>query len=161
MLGLLFLAAAAGLAVLGMRWQRRHDARQGSWIDPQDLIWTAAIGRARATIPAMRELLAEKREVWVKFPSAPGSKASEHVWGTVLDLTPTTAHVHVATQPRGARLGPEVTVQLAELEDWQVELPDGSIRGGFTTRAEIEIARREGRPIPPHIAEMEPRLVDR
>jgi hypothetical protein len=49
-------------------------------------------------------------------------------------------------------------VPVSELEDWQLVLPDGRIRGGFTTRAQIEIAMTSGAAIPSHISELEASL---
>lgn len=48
----------------------------------------------------------------------------------------------------------------AEVEDWQIELDDGTIRGGFTTRAQAEIAKRQGERVPHHIEDMLRRMTD-
>jgi hypothetical protein len=67
----------------------------------------------------------------------------------------------VETRPVAGGAAPRrVTVPIDELEDWQVPLADGSIRGGFTTRAQALIARREGQAVPAHIAEMLGRMTD-
>lgn len=55
---------------------------------------------------------------------------------------------------------PPFRLPLSALGDWQVERRDGRIRGGFTTQLEIALARRDGRHIPDHIANMEKRFVD-
>jgi hypothetical protein len=49
-------------------------------------------------------------------------------------------------------------VRAAEIEDWQVELEDGTIRGGFTTLAQAEIAKREGQSVPSHVRDMLARI---
>ena len=46
------------------------------------------------------------------------------------------------------------------LEDWVVFEPEGSIRGGFTIQAEIEMARTEGKRPAGQAAEFEGKFVD-
>lgn len=53
-----------------------------------------------------------------------------------------------------------VRLRMEALEDWQVELDDGSIRGGFTTRAQALIADREGWRVPRHVRAMVARMID-
>jgi hypothetical protein len=159
--GFYFLGAALLLA-LGFQYYQSRLAAGGSFVAPDDQTWADAVRRARATIPQMLSLHAAGRELWVKFPFTPADGAREHVWGRVIRLSGETLHVTLETPLRGHR-GPapgELTVPFSDLEDWQVELPDRTVRGGYTTRAEIALARREGRRLPPHIADMQPRFRD-
>ena len=157
--GYLILGAAALLAAGFLRYQRRA-AAGGSFVKPDDPLWSAAVARARETAQEMQQLHAAGHLVLVKFPFQTDQNEREHVWGSVLGVSEQALRVNLETPPRRHRgkAPSELTVPIAELEDWQVELPDGSIRGGFTTQAEIELARREGRPVPAHIAGMEGRF---
>ena len=159
--GFLVLGAGAVLAAVFLRYQQRNASR-GSFVKPDDPLWSAATARARETVSDMRQLHTNGQLVLVKFPFQTNTGGREHVWGSVMALSGDSVRVNLETLPRqhrGSAPG-ELTVPLAELEDWQVEMPNGSIRGGFTTRAEIEIARREKRPVPAHIADMERRFID-
>jgi len=97
------------------------------------------------------------RDVWIKF-AVETYNGPEHVWARVAGRsgdrlqcqieTPPVAHVkHVITE-----------VQAAAIEDWQVELEDGNVRGGFTTLAQTAIAKREGRPVPKHVQDIASRI---
>jgi hypothetical protein len=61
-------------------------------------------------------------------------------------------------RPAGA--APASVSPLADLEDWHVLLPDGRIRGSFTTRAQIQICRTTGQRIPRELRGIEGLLVD-
>jgi hypothetical protein len=50
---------------------------------------------------------------------------------------------------------PPFTVHIDEIDDWQRVLPDGRVRGGFTTRAQVILAQRAGREIPPTFGHLE------
>ena len=142
-------------------WFMRRNAAAAVAIDPTDPIWTAAIERARATMHGMRALQQSGHEVWVKFPLRPPGGEREHFWGRIEQLQDDVLVVTVETRPVAAGTVPrQVTVPTSELEDWQVQLADGSIRGGFTTRAQALIARRDGREVPAHIAEMLGRMTE-
>ena len=135
----------------------------GSPIVPDDPLWIAAVERARATIPEMLEHQRQGREVWVKFPVPTGSGRNEHVWGRITELQGELLQCTIETPPASpaSREALGVTeIPATEIEDWQVELEDRSIRGGFTTRAQAEIARRDRQKVPPHVEDMIRRMTD-
>ena len=132
---------------------------RGTAIDPTDPLWAEAVARARATADTMRELVAAGHEVWVKFPYPPEAADREHFWGTVTEVADGHVVCAVETSPiRGPAPDGSVRVALADLEDWQVELEDGTIRGGFTTRAQARMAERDGRTVPDHVRDMLARM---
>ena len=142
-------------------WFGRRGAAAAVPVDPHDPLWIAAIERARATVNDMRALQQSGHEVWVKFALPTASAECEHFWGRIERLQDEALVVAVETKPvSGGAVARQVTVQTGELEDWQVELADGSIRGGFTTRAQVTMARRDERHVPAHIAEMLGRMTD-
>jgi hypothetical protein len=142
-------------------WQRRR--ARVSAIDPSSPEWQAATERARATVPLLRELFPvhpENTLVKVPVPASAGSR--EHVWAQLQELGPESLKAMIVTpmlQPTAAQ-DSSLTVLLTELEDWHVLLPDGRIRGSFTTRAQIQLCRATGQRIPRELRDVEDRLVD-
>lgn len=135
----------------------------GSPIVPDDPLWVSAVERARATIPEMLEHQRQGREVWVKFPVPTRSGRNEHVWGRITARQGDSLQCTIETPPASPASTAAVgvtEVPAAEIEDWQVELEDRSIRGGFTTKAQAEIARRDGQTVPPHVQDMIRRMTD-
>jgi uncharacterized protein YegJ (DUF2314 family) len=156
------IAALVALLLLfaGIIYFARQAAAAAVPIDPANPLWIRALERARATVSQMRGLFDAGHEVWVKFPLQVGPER-EHFWGRIRSAEGLTLCVAVETRPvRGGNAPEQVNVSIEDLEDWQVQLADGSIRGGFTTRAQAEMACQQGRPVPPHIAEMLKRMID-
>ncbi|HEX6250008.1 MAG TPA: DUF2314 domain-containing protein [Gemmatimonadaceae bacterium] len=139
----LVLAGVVILVWLGIRYA----TPRGSPIVPDDPLWVAAVERARATIPEMLEHQRNGREVWVKFAIRTKSGTKEHVWGRITKVRGDSLECTIETPPAApaATAGFGMTeIASAEIEDWQVELEDSRIRGGFTTKAQAEMARRSG-----------------
>jgi hypothetical protein len=148
--------------VLGYLLWRRRQARVTA-IDPTSAEWQAAVARARATLPLLRELFpVHPEQTLVKLAVLTGSGSREHVWAQLRELSPETLAATILTpmvdRPAGAESGP--VFPLADLEDWHVLLPDGRIRGSFTTRAQIQVCRATGQRIPRQLRGIEDRLVD-
>lgn len=141
----------------------KYATPQASPISPDDPLWIAAVRRARTTLPEMREFQRAGRDVWVKFPFQTQSGTTEHVWGRVTAVNGEALQCTLETPPMAgsSTTTPGRTeIASAEIEDWQVELDDGTIRGGFTTRAQAEIAKRHGQSVPRHIEDMIRRMAD-
>jgi len=118
---------------------------------------------AQASIPLLRDLhRSGQYSVGVKYPLLNSHGEREHVWGELLQLSDDSLVASLETPLRRGRptSDPPFTVPLADLADWQVQLPDGAIRGGFTTRLDIILARQKGLRLPVHMREMEGRFVD-
>ena len=131
-------------------------------IPPDDPLWVQAIERARASAETMKQLHEAGHEVWVKFPLTVADGTTEHVWGRLVTVQGTSLRCTIETPPVGGS-GPSdgmFETDVRAFEDWQVVLPDGSIRGGYTTRAQARIAEREGHPVPRHVREMLSRMTD-
>lgn len=138
-------------------------SRAGAYIDTSQPAWIEAVAKARAAVPTLRELFAQREApVDVKYSLQNSAGDTEHVWGELLELADDEFSADLRTPLIRGRLvsPPPFRLPLSALEDWQVELPDGRIRGGFTTQLEIALARRDGRHVPDHVANMEKRFVD-
>ncbi|MDZ4812045.1 MAG: hypothetical protein SGI99_05430 [Pseudomonadota bacterium] len=119
--------------------------------------------KARTSLDTMRQVFeASHFEVAVNFPFQTHGNPTEHLWGQLLELGQDEMKVSLATPPlwqQGA-IPESHSLPLSELADWHVTLDDGSIRGSFSTQAQIAKLRREGEPVPRHLADLEPRFVD-
>jgi hypothetical protein len=109
--------------VLGGLWaweQRRKRRLHGLDIDTQDPIWTAAIARARDSLPRFRELAAQRpNDAFVKYPLQTTAGAVEHVWGHALAVNGDTIVANIETPPvDGAPAAPPpYNISIAEVED--------------------------------------------
>ena len=142
---------------------KSRGSRAGAYIDTSQPAWVEAVAKARAAVPTLRELFAQRETpVDVKYALQNSAGDTEHVWGELLELADDEFSADLRTPFIRGRLvsSPPFRLPLSALEDWQAELPDGRIRGGFTTQLEIALARRAGRHVPDHIANMEKRFVD-
>ena len=143
--------------------QKIEQAYGMTQVDTSSALWSEAVAKARASTPLLRQLMAAKvGPVAVKYPLTSVNGETEHVWGELLDMDETSFRATLETL---LVAGPPKTdgpyrLPLSELEDWLVTMPDGAIRGGYTTRAEIVLARRAGRLVPRHVAAMADRFVD-
>lgn len=140
----------------------RYGSSRVTPIAPNDPLWVAAIDKARATVSTMKQFHEDGHEVWVKFPLTIADGGTEHVWGRLITVQESSLRCTIETPPVAGSGPADATVQtdVRELEDWQVALPDGSIRGGYTTRAQARIAERDGHRIPRHVYDMLSRMID-
>jgi hypothetical protein len=100
-------------------------------------------------------------DLFVKYPLIAKNGEVEHVWGPLLESTHELLKVGLATPPGGGlKDEPPFTIASSDLEDWQLVLPDGKVRGGFTTQAQIALTLRSGWAPPDHVKQMEGKFVD-
>jgi uncharacterized protein YegJ (DUF2314 family) len=157
LLGLLLIGFPALVYAIRGRF-RWNDPPIG--LAPDDPLLLAAIARARQTTPLMLELHARHANVLVKFAFQSDAGETEHVWGEVARIEGEIVTARLINHPvtHQGPLPAAMTVPLMELEDWQVFEPGGDVRGGFSTRAIIDLCRRDRRPIPPELRRL--RFVD-
>jgi hypothetical protein len=156
------IAVLALVFLLGY-WLWQHRRPRVSAIDPASPEWKAATERAQATLPLLRELFAaHPDQTLIKVAVATGSGSREHVWTQLQELGDETLRVTLVTPMLDPPKAPEtvLTLPLAEIEDWHVLLPDGRIRGSFTTRAQIQVCRATGQRVPRYLRGVEDHLVD-
>lgn len=92
------LVAILALTVALVYWMRQRQRARVSAIDPESPEWQAAVSRARATLPLLRELFPahpEQTLVKVAVPTASGSR--EHVWAQLRELGPETLTATIVT----------------------------------------------------------------
>lgn len=150
---------------LGLFWawaRQLRKSKTGSPVDTNDPLWREAIAAARASRDQMHRLHAQYGpDLFVKYPLVARDGEVEHVWGPLLERTGDSLVVGLATPPVGGlRAEAPFTIASTDLEDWQLLLPDGSIRGGFTTQAQIVLAQRAGLAVPEHVQHVDGKFVD-
>jgi len=151
------------VASLLLLWALRRGRSRVTVVATEDPLMREASEKARAAVGEMRKLFAEPgREVMVKYPLETTTGEIEHVWGVLTALTETEMTVTLITPPMGGKpkTPPPFTMPLDKLDDWHVRLPDQRIRGGFTTQAQIRIARRAGQKVPAEIEAMQSQFID-
>jgi uncharacterized protein YegJ (DUF2314 family) len=69
----------------------------------------------------------------------------ENVWGDLLELGETTAKIFLRTAPveEADIKDRTMTIPVSDIDDWQIEFRDGTLRGGFTNQAMFRIFQRE------------------
>lgn len=110
-----------------------------------DPLMLDAFAKAQATIPAfLRAFPQHKKDCVVKFRLSMPSGPVELVWADVIDITDGYAEVYVRTPPMECPpdFEPRRKVPVSDIVDWQIEFPDGTLRGGYTNQALCKIFER-------------------
>lgn len=129
--------------------------------DDPDMLRAAL--RAKEALPTLRELARERPgHAAVKFAFTTDANTTEHLWADLLELGESTMRVRVRTKPatHEGDFALEQERPIADVEDWQVEMADGTIRGGFGFGPIFAKAKKDLGALPPGLAEHEHRFVD-
>ena len=111
-----------------------------------DPLMLAAAEQARRTWNTFLDLYRQYPQASiVKFRLRTKSGEIENVWGDLVELHGEAAAVALRTPPVGETevRDPRMTVPVADIVDWQVMFPDGTLRGGFTQQATFRIIERD------------------
>ncbi|MBK7859884.1 MAG: ankyrin repeat domain-containing protein [Archangiaceae bacterium] len=128
-----------------------------------DPLIAKAVEKAQSTLGTLRSLFAERpRDTMVKVPFTTDTGNVEHVWARVLALDEVTVRGRIETPPTSQRgkLEREQQWRVSEIEDWQVEQRDGSIRGAFGYQVLFLRMREKGVALPRELAAQQHRFVD-
>jgi uncharacterized protein YegJ (DUF2314 family) len=115
-------------------------------VSNDDPLMLSALEEAKQTWPQFRQLFAlHPKDSLVKFRLTTQSGDIENVWGDLLELEGDTATVYLRTPPVGyaAISSRRMSIPVTDIVDWQVMVPDGSLRGGFTQQATFRIIQRD------------------
>ena len=128
-----------------------------------DPLMLATVEKARRTTDVLRSLFPDRpHDTYVKFPFASDGGTKEILWGKLVEWAGEQMMIEFMNRPATHR-GRFETRQIrpvAELEDWQVELADGRIRGAFSTLAMMTRVREQQGELPAELAEQATRFVD-
>ena len=125
-------------------------------VSNDDPLMLAAIAEAKRSWPKFLELFAaHPRDSIVKFRLTTKAGEIENVWGDLLELSADSATVYLRTLPVGEADIPDrrMRIPAGDIVDWQVMVPDGSLRGGFTQQATFRIIEREQGTLPRQYAD--------
>ncbi|MCK6470376.1 MAG: hypothetical protein L6R28_01410 [Planctomycetes bacterium] len=153
--------AVAGLLLFLLMARRRSSSFFGLMfpplkIAPDDELFAMAVERAKAERARLEELFAQRpRDTYVRLASENGAPAP--VWLRLLELDGAQMRVGPA---EGETAGAERSAPFEHLEDWQVELSDGKIRGGFTIEVQMLRAAQQYNGLPPVLAQQQMRYLD-
>ena len=151
------LVAVACVLELALSRGRRVPGHLGAVpIAHDDPLMLAAVDQARQTWGTFLRLYAAHPETTiVKFRLRTKSGDIENVWGDLLELRDDRATVSLRTPPVGETDArePQMTIPVADIVDWQVMFPDGTLRGGFTQQATFRIIERDRGRLPRKFAE--------
>jgi uncharacterized protein YegJ (DUF2314 family) len=175
-----FIAIILTVAVVGvglLLWQRgrrlsmSYDPYAGALVpDPlaisnDDPLMKEATERARATVSTVRELLPGRpQNCYVKIPFQTSSGAIEHIWAGLISLDDTAITCQILSRPvhHQGDLPSPYSCPASAMEDWQVQMPDNTIRGGYTMRVMFQRAKeRYGDRMPKELTEEMQKHVDR
>ena len=155
---------AVGVVAIILRALRRPDALYlgATPVATNDPLIVAAQARAKEMLPTFLKLAPDHlADAMVKF-RFPVTEGTEQVWAYVRAIDGNHLRVSVAhplVDPDVA-VPEEQDVGVDEIMDWQIEMQDGTIRGGFTNHAMFPIHRRDGHPIPRKALAHEARFID-
>jgi uncharacterized protein YegJ (DUF2314 family) len=133
-------------------------------VSNDDPVMAEARAKAKETFGNFRELYPEHRsDSVVRFALKTDDGNIEKVWGDLLELEESKAKIYLRTPPVGKVNLPERTMEIAvsDIEDWQIAMRDGSIRGAYTIMALCKIFEREEGYMHPKFKEHLERFVDR
>lgn len=150
---------------VGWKWVR-YDGKGIEEVTPPDLKCPeleTARSRAQSRLP---EFLAEVEKgidgAFIKFPLRTPQGLTEHIWAYVHYYKEDQFNVSLANTPIDEKAEAEGRRNVArrEVEDWQIMLRDGSIRGAFSVMALFEYRQRQGKKLSPRMKKQRAQLVD-
>jgi hypothetical protein len=142
--GIVLVLVLVGWAVLRLLARRAR----ASWrVGANHPLLLEARRKAQATLASLRELHADNAgRSQIRWAPVPGYTIAGWIWSDLLELGAESCVVAVPSLPgfAEAQAPTQHSVSLQDLIDWEVLLPDGSVRGGFTTQAELRLAKQLG-----------------
>jgi uncharacterized protein YegJ (DUF2314 family) len=162
----LFTILAVALGLLWVWWRFFHIARPAFpplQIADDDPLMADARSRAQKTLDRFRALYeAPHNGANVKVPFITSSGVREYLWAEVRRLGEADAEVLYVSPPvtHTGRLERVHTHPLSDVVDWQVILPSGRYRGGYTMRVMFVRGREQWGSLPPELEAEEQRYED-
>jgi uncharacterized protein YegJ (DUF2314 family) len=118
--------------------------KQGVDFDAPELI--SSVAEAKRTLPSfIAEVKKNIDGAFVKFPLLTDKGVTEHIWAYVHNYKDGVFNVSLANTPytQKAEIKRRLDITEAEVEDWQIMLPDGRIRGAYSSMAAFRYLERK------------------
>ena len=115
-------------------------------VSDDDPIMQKAFAEAKSSVARFLELFPDHREdSMVKFRFTTNRGTAENLWADLLEVDGRKAKVFVRTPPveHDGEFERSREIHIDDITDWQIEFPDGTIRGGYTSRALFKIYERQ------------------
>jgi uncharacterized protein YegJ (DUF2314 family) len=111
-----------------------------------DPLMLEAVANGKSTFLKFLEIYPDhKTDSMVRFRFETDTGAVENLWGDLLEINDEQTTVYLRTPPidHNGELDRTMTIDRDQINDWQVEFRDGTLRGGYTNRAMFKIYERE------------------
>jgi uncharacterized protein YegJ (DUF2314 family) len=122
-----------------------------------------SVAQARAALPEFVVQIAKNTDgAYIKFRLITAQGLKEHIWAYVHSYDGQKFNVSLANTPRDSKEPAEGRrdVHGDEVEDWQILLPDGRIKGAYSTMALFRNGQNCGKPLSPKMRKQKALLVD-
>ena len=110
-------------------------------LDPETLAWREAVQQARDSVEELQTLARGQPAAKIRFEHRSPTGAAHYLWGTMIALSDSEVILDSSDIPWAQG---RLRIPLAEILDWEVVMPDGTVRGGFTKQAELALYDRAG-----------------
>lgn len=161
---LVLLGGSIGVILLGVAWWRyRARGPRPLVIDDEAPAMKAARAKAKERIAEFVALYQEHPDdALIKWPFAISAGKWEYLDAKVLTVKGDEVSIRLLSPPvaAAADLERDRIIRLDEVADWIVTLPDGQRKGGFTTLARFELAKKEWGGLPDELMEEEQKFAD-
>lgn len=142
-----FVALIGGFAWYAATLKYKKDTAHLQFVDPNNPLWTEAKAKAAASIDTLVALYPQNpSNTFVKFSHNGVSGFKEDIWAKVSDMGPGYVGVTIDAKYLVDKDSENKRqLPLGQVIDWMVELPNGKVRGGYTTQALLLLkAQKEG-----------------
>ena len=123
----------------------------------------AARQQAKETLPHfIRQVSHGVDQAYIKFPFQTDQGVTEHIWGYVHHFSNGEFTVSLANTPytQEGEYNTWQYVPESDIEDWQIVLPNGKIKGGYSTIGAFRYLENRGRRLSRKMQKQKSELVD-
>jgi uncharacterized protein YegJ (DUF2314 family) len=132
-----FVSLIGGFAWYAATLKYKKDTAHLQFVDPNNELWTKAKTKATATLDTFTALYPQNpANSFIKFTHDGPSGFKEDIWAKVTSIGP--GYVGIVVEAKYLKENENEAnreLPMGQVIDWMIELPDGLIRGGFTTQA--------------------------
>jgi uncharacterized protein YegJ (DUF2314 family) len=149
---------------IGWRWLR--DEGPGIEETPADFDCEElrlSVIRAREALPRFLEQVKQNvDEAYVKFPLKTPNGLTEHIWAYVHSCHDDQFNVSLSNEPvdKGQSSSGRRDVPFSDVEDWQIMLPDGRIKGAYSLIALFQHHESKGKRLSRKMRKQRAQLID-
>ncbi len=140
-----FVTLIGGFAWYAATLKYKKDTAHLQFVDPNNELWTKGKTKATATLDTFTAFYPQYPTTsFIKFTHDGPSGFKEDIWAKVTSMGP--GYVGIVVEAKYLKENEnEVNreLPLGQVIDWMIELPNGLIRGGYTTQALLLIAKQK------------------